>query len=49
LVAFSTAALRMPSRCVLTIRAARTIGSSLLREASAAQAVYALRAQPGLT
>jgi len=34
-VALSITALRMPSRCVRTIRAAHTIGSSLLREARA--------------
>ena len=45
-VARSTTALRISSRCVRTIRAARTMGSSLLREASAAQAFHAPRAQP---
>ncbi len=48
-VALSTTALRMPSRCFRTMRAARTMGSSLLREASAAQASHPLRAQPTLT
>jgi hypothetical protein len=38
-----------PSRCFLTIRAARTIGSSLLRDVSAAQASHAFLAQATLT
>jgi len=48
-VALSTTAFRMPSRCFLTIRAARTIGSSLLREAGAAQDSHAFLAQTTLT
>ena len=46
LVVFNTTAFRIPSRWVLIIRAARTIGSSLLRDASAVHASHAFRAQP---
>ena len=50
----STTAFRMPVkkrswRCVRIIRAARTIGSSLLRDASAAHASHAFRAHVMLT
>ena len=49
-VALCSTALRAPSRCFRTIRAARTMGSSLFRKASAAHASYALRAHaPGAT
>jgi hypothetical protein len=46
LVAFGTTALKISPRCSLAIRAARTIGLSLLHDASVAHAGYAMPAQP---
>ncbi len=47
-VAVCTIALSTPSGCALTIRAARTIGASRLRDSSAAKISHAFLAQPTL-